>query len=148
MHDGTFCTRQRFKRTLNQMITCLNQYFDVNIIWNMIFFNQFTCEIEIHLRCRRKANFNMFKTNLYQHLEHFEFLIDIHRFKNRLVTITEVSTHPNWRFIDFIIRPLTVWQVNTLIHATIFFTWISQHHEVTPCVGWIAQLFYKRQSFY
>ncbi len=91
------------------MITCLNQYFDINVIRNMTFFNQFTGEVEINLRCRREANFNMFETDFHQHLEHFELLLDVHWLKDRLVTITQVSTHPDWRFSDFIVRPLTVW---------------------------------------
>ena len=82
----------------------------------------------------------MFKANFDQHFKHFEFLFDVHWFENRLVTITKVGTHPNWRFIDFVIWPLTVRQVYTLVHATIFFTWISQHHEGTPCVVVVARL--------
>ena len=75
----------------------------------MTFFNQFTGEIEVNLRCRREADFNMLETDFDQHLEHLEFLLHVHWLKDRLVTVTQVGTHPDWRFVDFIVRPLTVW---------------------------------------
>ncbi|MCY1180508.1 hypothetical protein D9M73_209590 [compost metagenome] len=70
------------------MVTCLNQDFNVYVIRNMIFFDQHAGKIEVDLRCRREADFNMLKTDLYKHFEHFEFLFHVHWFKNCLVTVT------------------------------------------------------------
>ncbi|SKZ48425.1 Uncharacterised protein [Mycobacteroides abscessus subsp. abscessus] len=70
------------------MVTCLYQDFNIHVIWNMTFFNQFTGKIEVNLRCRWETNFDMLKTNFHKHLEHFEFLFDVHWLKDRLVTVT------------------------------------------------------------
>mgnify|MGYP006960284124 CR=1 FL=1 len=49
MHNRAFGTFQRFKSALNQVVTCLNQNLDIDIIWNMIFFNQLTGKVKINL---------------------------------------------------------------------------------------------------
>ena len=94
MDNSTLAAFKGFERALNQMRTRLGEPHDEHIIGNEILLDQLTIEVELILAGRREPDLNMFKAQIAEHLEIFEFLIRIHRIGQRLIAVAHVHRAP------------------------------------------------------
>ena len=108
MHDGVFCTLQRFKGPRDQVFPGLGQYLNVHVIGHQILFDQGTAKVEIDLAGRWEAHLDFLEAQLHQHLEEGAFLSHGHGLDQRLVTVTQVHRRPQGGFLDPLARPTSV----------------------------------------
>ncbi len=78
---------ERFVGARDQVLTCLDQHLDGHVVGDLILFDQPAHEIEVGLAGRRKANFDLLETDLYQQGPETLLLFDAHRLEQRLVAV-------------------------------------------------------------
>ena len=79
MNDGLLGAHQRFIGPRDQMITCLGQYLDCDVVGNQILVNQRAHKIEISLAGRGETHFDFLVPHAHQHLEHDALALRTHR---------------------------------------------------------------------
>ena len=95
MNNCLRCTLNRFKCLSDNMLSRLSQYLNRNIIWNQILLDQGTDKRIFRLRCRRKTNFDLFKSYFDKQFKELNLLLQAHRNDQCLVSVTKVNTTPD-----------------------------------------------------
>jgi len=84
----------------------------------MSFLYQMTHEIKFDFRGGREADLYFLEADIEQELEHFQFLFQIHRRDQRLISVAQVYRAPARRVSDGRIGPRTVlepdWRERTI----------------------------------
>ena len=78
MNNHILGAAQGFDGPLDQILACLDEHLDSNIIRNPIFFDETPVKFELGIGRGRKSNFDFFKPTSDQRLKHLQFLRDIH----------------------------------------------------------------------
>ena len=129
MYDHVFSAFNCFKSFLDQFRTRLHQYLNRHIVRNMMPFDQSAQDLIFGFRGRRKTNFDFFKANIHQSLEHQQLFLQLHRRHQGLIAVTQVNTAPDWRLRDSFIGPLAIRPLKRL-KRNILFTCLF--HEYLP----------------
>ncbi len=78
VHDHLGRAFHCFKSPLDEFAARLHEHFNGDIGRNAVFHDQLAHEVEIRLRCRRKAHFDFLETHRHQHLEELELGFNTH----------------------------------------------------------------------
>ena len=108
MNDDILCAVNRFKGLADEMLTCLNQHLNGDIVRNQIVVNQGTEEFIFRFRGGREADFDFLEPDLNRQLEEFNFLGDVHGGDEGLVAVTQIHRAPYRRLCDMVVGPGTV----------------------------------------
>ena len=95
-------TLHRLKRLFNDMFSRLCQHLHSYIVRNHITFDQRTHKIKFCLGSSRKPHFDLLKSDLYEHLEKLQLLLQTHRLDQRLISIPKIHGAPDRRSIHII----------------------------------------------
>ena len=76
------------KSLLDNMLSCLRQYLYRHIIRNHILLDESSHEVVLCLRCCRETYFNFLESDIYQHLEELQLLIQAHGLDQSLIAIS------------------------------------------------------------
>ncbi len=112
MDDGPLGTLERFEGAGDQVLASLGQHLNGDVIRNMPTLDQLANEIEIGLRCRGKAHFDLLQADLHQRLEETHLLRRVHRLDQRLVAIAQIGAQPDRSLSDGLRWPGTVRQID------------------------------------
>ena len=115
MYNGMLHTLERFKGLGNDMLSCLRQNLNGNIVRDQILFNQCAAKFIFCLRSSRKTNFNFFESNFYQILKELQFFFQAHRCNQCLIAIPQVYAAPDRRMIDIIFLCPAHWRIGNRI---------------------------------
>ena len=136
-----------FECLLDNMLSCLSQNLYCNIIRDHITLDQCSHENVFCLRCSRKSNFDLFKSNIDKHLEKLQLLIKTHRFDQCLISITKVDRTPDWCFLDMVfLRPVIFTDRRHKILSFILFNIF--HFIILHSLGLIRQKNYLYDSYH
>ena len=94
MNDDLFRTFERFEGASNQGLPGLREDLNRHIVWHQSVINEAAQKIKLYLRRRRKTDFNLLETNLYQRLKHFDLARNVHGLNQGLVSVAQVNTAP------------------------------------------------------
>ena len=119
MEKNVASTFQGFAAAFHQFFPTLAKDLDRHVRWNPPLINEATAEIELDLGSRRESDFDLFETDLRQHLKEAEFFRDIHRLSQGLIAVPEVDTAPDGRSFDHAVGPLSIGEKDWL-KRTIF----------------------------
>ncbi|CAM2190320.1 hypothetical protein BC2230_70408 [Burkholderia cepacia] len=114
VHDRARHALERVERACDQVFARLHEHFDRHVVGNPLVVDQLADEIEVGLRRRRKADFDLLEPDRDQHLEEFELLLDAHRLDQRLVAVAQVGAHPDGRALDGARRPFAAIEADGL----------------------------------
>ena len=110
MDDGTLGAAAGFEGALDELRPALRQHLDGDIIRDHLLFDELAHEVEIGLRCRRKADLDLLEAHVAEQLEHARLAVGIHRLDERLVAVAQVDRAPYRRLGDDLGGPLSVGQ--------------------------------------
>ena len=103
MHDCLLYTLERFKCLLYYMLSGLGEHLNRNVIRDEVIVYQFSEELILCFRCCRKADFDLFETDLNEILEELHLFVEAHRHDQRLVAVSEIDAAPDRRLLDVIL---------------------------------------------
>jgi hypothetical protein len=108
MEKNVSSALQRFAAAFDQFFPALAKDLDSDVRWNASLLDEAAAEVELDLGSGRESDFDLFKTDLHQHIEEAEFFIDIHRLGQGLIAVPEVDTAPHWGSIDHSVGPFSI----------------------------------------
>src|SRR6185437_2776899 len=74
--------------------------FDRHVFGDPPFVDELAHEVEIGLRSRREADFDLFEADRDEHVEELELLRDAHRLDQGLIAVAQIGAHPNRGALD------------------------------------------------
>ena len=95
MKDDVFRAHHRFARTRDQLLAALAEDLDGDIVGDAVLVYEATDEVELDLRSGRETNLDFLESDLHEHLEIFEFLLDAHGLGERLIAVAEIDAAPH-----------------------------------------------------
>ncbi len=126
VHDRALRARRRVDRAADQLFARLGQHDDGHVVGDALLVDQHAHKVEVGLRGRREAHFDLLDADFDEHLEETQFLLRTHRLDQGLVAVAQVGAHPDWRARDGLRRPRTVVDLDGRERA-VFTGWIGQH---------------------
>src|SRR5690606_14461231 len=94
MDDGAPGSTQCLEGARNDVLACLGQHLDGDIVRDPILFDKVADEIEIGLRCRGKPDLDLLKADGDELVEQTLFLCGVHRPWQGLVAVAQVDAAP------------------------------------------------------
>jgi len=114
MDDGPARALEGIQCALDDVLTRLGKHLDGDIGRNVPAFDEIPHKVELGLRGSRKADLDFLETDLAQNTEQAHLAFHVHRLEQRLVSITQISAHPDRRTGDHTVRPLPLIEANGL----------------------------------
>ena len=82
------------------MLAGLRQHLDCHVIRNHVLLDQCAQELIFCLGCSRKTDLDHFESDIHEHLEEFQFLIQTHWLDQSLVAVSQVNAAPDRSLVD------------------------------------------------
>jgi hypothetical protein len=108
MEQNVSSAPDRFAAAFDQLLAALAKDLDGDVRRNTRFVDQAAAEVELDLRSGREPDFDLFKADLYQHVEEAEFFIHVHRLGQGLIAVPKVDAAPYWGSLDYSVGPLPI----------------------------------------
>ena len=105
---------QCLHRAFDQLLPRLAEHLHGDALGNALLVNDAADEVEVRLRRRRKAHFDLRKAHLQQQVEHAQLLLHVHRVDQRLVAVPQVNAAPPGRPVKHPARPPAARQLDGL----------------------------------
>ena len=112
MHDGVCDSFDRFKGSVDEVLAALAEDLDMDVLRYHLPVRQLAKEIILDLGCRREADLDLLEAEFQQQLEELHLFLDDHGFHQGLVAVTQVDGTPDRGFLDLLIRPGALREVN------------------------------------
>lgn len=100
MDDGILYAVQGFEGAADDVLSCLCQDLDGDVIRDHVFFDQRAEECILCLRGRRKSDFDFLEADGNELLVEFQLLFETHRDDECLISVTQVHAAPYRSVID------------------------------------------------
>lgn len=113
MEDDVFRSAQGLERAQDEVLAALAEDLDRDIGGNALFLDEAAAEIELDLRGRWEADFDLLESDADEHVEILEFFLDAHGLGERLIAVAEVHAAPSWGVGDRAVRPLAVGKIDS-----------------------------------
>ena len=91
MHRGAFCPIEGNKGALNQIAAGLGKHLNGDIIRDALLLNQLADKLKVRFGCGGERHLNLLEAAFEQLLPEAQLAGDIHRFRQRLVAVTQVG---------------------------------------------------------
>ena len=112
--DRPLHATQRFSSLVDQVFARLGQHGNRHVVRNQILLDQHPHEVKVVRGSGGKCHFDLLETDLHEHIEIFELALGGHRFRQRLVAVTQIDGGPDGRFGNETIRPLPIFDLHRL----------------------------------
>ena len=126
MHDRASRTTQRFDGPGDEFFTRRRHDLNGHVVGNPAFVDELAQEVKLHLRRRRKADFDFLEADAHQQVKHAQLALQIHRLDQGLVAVTQVCGQPDGRLRQHCVGPGTVLQSDGR-KCTVLAGWLGQH---------------------
>ena len=114
MEKNVASALQRFAAAFDQFFPALAKDLNSDVGWNASLLDKAAAEVELDLGSRRESDFDLFKTDLHQHIKKAEFFIHVHGLGQGLIPIPKVNAAPDRGTLDDSVGPLTIRQEHWL----------------------------------
>jgi hypothetical protein len=94
MHDGALRAAQALETAQDEILACLGQHLDRDVIGDGVGFDQVAHEVEVGLRSRGERDLDLLEADPDQRVEHPALALAVHRFDQRLVAVAQVGAAP------------------------------------------------------
>ena len=108
MHDRAAGTLECFNGPTDQRFARRGEDFERNVMRNMAAFDQLAHEVEIGLRGRGEGDLDFLEADIAEGLEHAHLALGVHWLEQRLISVAQIGTHPDWRLGNVASWPLPV----------------------------------------
>ena len=103
MDDGGLAAFQRLEGLLDDMLSGLGQYLDLDVVGDQVLLDQFAAQFELRVRSCREADFDLLEPDLAQVLEELQLLFQRHGHDQSLVTVAQVDAAPQRGLFDVVL---------------------------------------------
>ena len=126
MHDHAACPDGAAHRGFDQVLAQLGDDHGRDIPGNQLFINQVTNNVEIRLRGRGKAHFDLLEAYAHQLIKQTQLALAVHGLEQRLIAVAQIGGQPDGRLRQRARRPLAVWQMDDGV-GSVFVRRVGQH---------------------
>ena len=112
VHDRPRRALDRLERPLDEVLACLREHDDRQIVGDQLLLDQHAREVEVGLRGGRETDLDLVETEPHQQVEHAALALAVHRVHERLVAVAEIDRHPVRGVVDHAVRPRPIGQMD------------------------------------
>ena len=144
MDDHVFRALDRLEGFADQMLACLHQHLNGDVIRDVVFFNQCAQDLILRFARRREADLNLLHADVDEELEHLQLFLQIHGVDKGLVAITQVDAAPDRRADDHLVGPFAAFHFDrgerdvlfaAFIHSEFLLDFPPVYREAIECDG-------------
>ena len=108
MENDILASLDRFIGPVDLVFPALGENLDIDIIGDHVVVDQSPEKIILDLARRREADLDLLEAELDEKAEHFHLFTDDHRIDQGLIAVAQVDAAPDRRFLNLLVRPLSL----------------------------------------